>query len=158
MQAGPCFPSHSSPDISLSPDPNSIHAPSQRKSWHYHNYSQAQQPSSPQHKASEKAGHGEQIELNDLREHRSSATGTTNPPVAGDSGSTAARSWTSSGKRWWRIRLFRGMVNDIRRRVPYYWSDWLDAWDYRVVPATVYMYFAKYDSLFLFSHCFFSWV
>jgi hypothetical protein len=37
------------------------------------------------------------------------------------------------------------MVNDIRRRAPYYWSDWTDAWDYRVVPATVYMYFAKYD-------------
>ena len=47
-------------------------------------------------------------------------------------------------KRWWKVRLFRGMVNDIRRRVPYYWSDWKDAWDYRVVPATIYMYFAKY--------------
>jgi hypothetical protein len=32
----------------------------------------------------------------------------------------------------------------VRRRAPYYWSDWADAWDYRVVPATVYMYFAKY--------------
>ena len=38
---------------------------------------------------------------------------------------------------------FRGMINDLRRRAPYYWSDWRDAWDYRVVPATVYMYFAK---------------
>ena len=47
-------------------------------------------------------------------------------------------------KRWWRIRLFRGMINDVKRRAPYYWSDWTDAWDYRVVPATVYMYFAKY--------------
>jgi hypothetical protein len=36
------------------------------------------------------------------------------------------------------------MINDVRRRAPYYWSDWADAWDYRVVPATVYMYFAKY--------------
>ncbi|PHH91822.1 hypothetical protein CDD83_10171 [Cordyceps sp. RAO-2017] len=44
---------------------------------------------------------------------------------------------------WWRIRLFRGMVNDVRQRLPYYASDWLDAWDYRVVPATVYMYFAN---------------
>lgn len=44
---------------------------------------------------------------------------------------------------WWRIHLFRGMINDVRRRAPYYGSDWLDAWDYRVVPATVYMYFAK---------------
>lgn len=48
-----------------------------------------------------------------------------------------------STDKWWKIHLFRGMVNDIRRRAPYYWSDWRDAWDYRVVPATVYMYFAK---------------
>ena len=46
--------------------------------------------------------------------------------------------------KWWKIRLFRGMINDVRRRLPFYWSDWVDAWDYRVVPATVYMYFAKY--------------
>ncbi|PVH78639.1 hypothetical protein DL98DRAFT_421841 [Cadophora sp. DSE1049] len=45
--------------------------------------------------------------------------------------------------KWWKVRLFRGMVNDVRRRLPYYWSDWVDAWDYRVVPATVYMYFAN---------------
>ncbi|KAI8159652.1 putative transporter [Colletotrichum sp. SAR 10_65] len=37
------------------------------------------------------------------------------------------------------------MVNDLRRRAPFYVSDWLDAWDYRVVPATVYMYFANHD-------------
>lgn len=36
------------------------------------------------------------------------------------------------------------MINDVKRRAPYYWSDWTDAWDYRIVPATVYMYFAKY--------------
>lgn len=52
------------------------------------------------------------------------------------------------------------MVNDIRRRAPFYLSDWTDAWDYRVVPSTgkgnicriglvlifwciVYMFFAK---------------
>lgn len=51
----------------------------------------------------------------------------------------------SDGPKWWKIRLCRGMINDVRRRAPYYWSDWKDAWDYRVVPATVYMYFAKYD-------------
>lgn len=44
---------------------------------------------------------------------------------------------------WWRIHLFRGMVNDIRKRAPFYLSDWTDAWNYRVVPATVYMFFAK---------------
>jgi boron transporter len=48
--------------------------------------------------------------------------------------------------KWWRIKYCRGMINDIKRRAPYYWSDWKDAWDYRVVPATVYMYFAKYVS------------
>ncbi len=46
--------------------------------------------------------------------------------------------------RWWTVRLFRGMANDVYRRAPFYRSDWTDAWDYRVVPATVYMYFAKY--------------
>ncbi|KAL2868241.1 anion exchange family protein [Aspergillus lucknowensis] len=45
--------------------------------------------------------------------------------------------------KWWRIRFFRGMIDDVKRRAPYYWSDWADAWDYRVVPATVYMYFAN---------------
>lgn len=44
---------------------------------------------------------------------------------------------------WWKTRLFSGMINDIRRRAPFYWSDWKDACDYRVVPATVYMYFAN---------------
>ncbi|KAI1180813.1 HCO3 transporter family-domain-containing protein [Nemania sp. FL0916] len=64
-------------------------------------------------------------------------------------GATDHRSTTSSSRRsrsaprWWKIHLFRGIANDIRRRAPYYWSDWLDAWDYRVVPATVYMYFAN---------------
>jgi boron transporter len=58
---------------------------------------------------------------------------------------TVSRASTSTQRKWWKIRLFRGMVNDVRRRAPYYWSDWKDAWDYRVVPATVYMYFAKYD-------------
>lgn len=50
---------------------------------------------------------------------------------------------TTSGSSWWKVHFFRGMVNDIKRRAPFYWSDWIDAWDYRVVPATVYMYFAK---------------
>ncbi|OTA92660.1 hypothetical protein M434DRAFT_74261 [Hypoxylon sp. CO27-5] len=63
--------------------------------------------------------------------------------------SAAADHQSSHGARghepdsWWKIHLFRGMVNDLRRRAPYYWSDWRDAWDYRVVPSTVYMYFAN---------------
>ncbi|KAI1635933.1 HCO3 transporter family-domain-containing protein [Biscogniauxia mediterranea] len=57
--------------------------------------------------------------------------------------SAARSSIRRSSDRWWKIHLFRGMVNDVRRRAPYYWSDWRDAWDYRVVPSTVYMYFAN---------------
>ncbi|KAI1491090.1 HCO3 transporter family-domain-containing protein [Biscogniauxia mediterranea] len=62
-----------------------------------------------------------------------------------NSRASAARSSIGrrSSDRWWKIHLFRGMVNDVRRRAPYYWSDWRDAWDYRVVPSTVYMYFAN---------------
>ncbi|KAK7547067.1 HCO3 transporter family-domain-containing protein [Phyllosticta citricarpa] len=41
------------------------------------------------------------------------------------------------------IRWFEGMINDLRRRAPFFVSDWTDAWDYRVVPATIYMYFAN---------------
>jgi hypothetical protein len=59
---------------------------------------------------------------------------------------------TNTKTSWWTVHLFRGMVNDIKRRAPFYWSDWTDAWDYRVVPATVYMYFAKY--VFLTCFCF----
>ncbi|KAJ0117126.1 nion exchange protein 4 [Diaporthe amygdali] len=59
---------------------------------------------------------------------------------------SAARSHTGSTARtprWWKIRLFKGLIGDLRRRAPYYWSDWKDALDYRVVPATIYMYFAN---------------
>ncbi|KAI0471925.1 HCO3 transporter family-domain-containing protein [Xylariaceae sp. FL0804] len=62
------------------------------------------------------------------------------------SGGTSSSSKVKKAKkeaRWWKIHLFRGMVNDVRRRAPYFWSDWADAWDYRVVPSTVYMYFAN---------------
>lgn len=60
---------------------------------------------------------------------------------------TAASSNSPRAPKWWKIRLFRGMARDVRRRAPYYWTDWRDAWNYRVVPATVYMYFAKYEPL-----------
>ncbi|KAI0525643.1 HCO3 transporter family-domain-containing protein [Xylaria bambusicola] len=62
---------------------------------------------------------------------------------AADRGSMTSPQRTRLAPRWWKIHLFRGMVNDVRRRAPYYWSDWIDAWDYRVIPATVYMYFAN---------------
>ncbi|KAH7166027.1 HCO3 transporter family-domain-containing protein [Dactylonectria macrodidyma] len=68
------------------------------------------------------------------------------PPLRNPVRSSSPSSSRQQGRRtgaWWKIHLFRGMVNDLRRRAPYYVSDWTDAWDYRVVPATVYMYFAN---------------
>lgn len=37
----------------------------------------------------------------------------------------------------------QGIYKDVRGRLPYYLSDWTDAWNYRVIPATVYMYFCN---------------
>ncbi|KAJ7644292.1 HCO3 transporter family-domain-containing protein [Roridomyces roridus] len=36
-----------------------------------------------------------------------------------------------------------GIVFDIRSRLPFYVSDWLDAWNYRVVPASALIFFAN---------------
>ena len=41
------------------------------------------------------------------------------------------------------FRLFSGILNDIQSRVPFYLSDWKDAWNYRVIPAIVLIFFAK---------------
>lgn len=37
----------------------------------------------------------------------------------------------------------RGMYYDVKRRLPYYWSDIKDGFTYRTVAATVRMYFVK---------------
>jgi hypothetical protein len=37
-----------------------------------------------------------------------------------------------------------GIRRDIRARAPYYVSDWTDAWNYRVIPATALIFFANY--------------
>ncbi|KDR82622.1 hypothetical protein GALMADRAFT_58471, partial [Galerina marginata CBS 339.88] len=36
-----------------------------------------------------------------------------------------------------------GIILDIRSRAPWYLSDWIDAWNYRVVPATALIFFAN---------------
>ena len=82
---------------------------------------------------------------------RSSKSQTRRDPETRRLSQETSRQSTASKRRepkWWKIRLFRGMIDDVKRRLPYYWSDWRDAWDYRVIPATVYMYFAKYDLTF----------
>lgn len=49
------------------------------------------------------------------------------------------------------LRPGRGMYHDIRRRLPYYKSDLLDALTYRTAASIVRMYFVKYVSCFFFS-------
>lgn len=56
-----------------------------------------------------------------------------------DSTRTSLRqSQRKKGPIWKRLvkGIGSGMRNDVRNRAPYYWSDWTDAWNYRVVPAT----------------------
>ncbi|KLT39446.1 hypothetical protein CC85DRAFT_288567 [Cutaneotrichosporon oleaginosum] len=38
---------------------------------------------------------------------------------------------------------FSGMWQDIKARAPYYVSDWTDAWNYRVIPSTWFIFFAN---------------
>ena len=57
---------------------------------------------------------------------------------------TTSYAYPSSG--WRRFRALhpgRGMYHDVRRRLPYYWSDITDAFTYRTVASTVRMYFVK---------------
>ncbi|KAI0056306.1 hypothetical protein BV25DRAFT_1814306 [Artomyces pyxidatus] len=44
---------------------------------------------------------------------------------------------------FFRVKVGAGIVRDIRARAPWYWSDWKDAWNYRVVPATLLIFFAN---------------
>ncbi|KAJ8582029.1 hypothetical protein M405DRAFT_750815 [Rhizopogon salebrosus TDB-379] len=39
--------------------------------------------------------------------------------------------------------LGAGIISDVRARTPWYLSDWTDAWNYRVVPATAHIFFAN---------------
>lgn len=45
------------------------------------------------------------------------------------------------------IRPFRGIILDISSRAPFYSSDWSDALNYRVVPATLLIFFAKCSAI-----------
>ena len=50
----------------------------------------------------------------------------------------------AKGWRRWRVLCpGRGMYHDVRRRLPYYWSDITDAFTYRTVASTIRMYFVK---------------
>ncbi|WVW80985.1 hypothetical protein I302_102976 [Kwoniella bestiolae CBS 10118] len=46
-------------------------------------------------------------------------------------------------RKWWKVKVGNGMYNDIRNRIPWYISDWTDAWNYRVIPSTWFIFFAN---------------
>ena len=50
-----------------------------------------------------------------------------------------ARGW----KRYRCLRPFRGMYHDIRRRIPYYWSDLKDGLNYRTFAGTIRILFVN---------------
>ena len=53
----------------------------------------------------------------------------------------------SDAHGWKRYKILqpgKGMYHDVRRRLPYYWSDITDALTYRTVASTVRMYFVKW--------------
>ncbi|KAI1870476.1 uncharacterized protein JN550_005404 [Neoarthrinium moseri] len=58
-----------------------------------------------------------------------------------------AKSYTYESVIGWRryrvLRPCRGMYHDVRRRLPYYWSDITDAFTYRTVASTIRMYFVN---------------
>ena len=41
------------------------------------------------------------------------------------------------------LRPFRGMYWDVRRRLPYYWSDIKDGWSYRTFAGTIRIFFVN---------------
>jgi hypothetical protein len=41
------------------------------------------------------------------------------------------------------LHPFRGIYHDIRRRLPYYMSDFQDALTYRTIASSIRMYFVK---------------
>ncbi|WWC92161.1 uncharacterized protein L201_007115 [Kwoniella dendrophila CBS 6074] len=45
--------------------------------------------------------------------------------------------------KWYKVKLGYGMYNDIKNRLPWYLSDWTDAWNYRVIPSTWFIFFAN---------------
>lgn len=79
---------------------------------------------------------GENLRLRDSVDAASSV----NDDQDGDEGiarSTTAGSSNKEAPTKWYQYLGCGMYQDIRNRLPFYVSDWTDAWNYRVVPATL---------------------
>ncbi|KIM43231.1 hypothetical protein M413DRAFT_444039 [Hebeloma cylindrosporum] len=67
----------------------------------------------------------------------------TPPPKERPSVATSTTLRTTPRRFSWIRRIGSGVILDIRSRLPWYLSDWTDAWNYRVVPATALIFFAN---------------
>jgi hypothetical protein len=68
------------------------------------------------------------------------------PGISSTGASTTTPRNTATMHRWIPSlirKLGSGIILDVRARTPWYLSDWTDAWNYRVVPATALIFFAK---------------
>lgn len=75
------------------------------------------------------------IPLNQRNPDRSQDTLLTDTLGDNDYGLTSTAPKPPSKLKWFTY-IGRGMYNDVKNRLPYYLSDWTDAWNYRVIPAT----------------------
>ncbi|KAH8989556.1 anion exchanging protein [Lactarius akahatsu] len=72
-----------------------------------------------------------------------SATYTSARPTSHRHHSASRTAIVSRLRTWLPVNVGAGIVRDIRARAPWYWSDWTDAWNYRVLPATALILFAN---------------
>ena len=80
-----------------------------------------------------------------LRETMESSGPDSLPARRGGQSKKAAYSYdgATGWQRWRALRPGRGMYHDVRRRLPYYGSDFRDALTYPTVASTIRMYFVK---------------
>ena len=67
----------------------------------------------------------------------------TSPSITHTSAMHSSQASSSTLRSWLPVNVGAGILRDIRARAPWYWSDWTDAWNYRVLPATALILFAK---------------
>ncbi|KAI9060866.1 anion exchanging protein [Trametes sanguinea] len=79
----------------------------------------------------------------EARAESSGATGEGTPGPASRSPSATLCKNERALPAWVPTFIGRGIIRDIRARAPYYLSDWVDAWNYRVIPAIVLIFFAN---------------
>lgn len=54
-------------------------------------------------------------------------------------------------------KCFGGLINDVKRRAPYYKSDFLDGLNYQCLSAAIFMYFAALSTAITFGGLFGTW-